>query len=179
MAKLSVTEALAEVSLIEKKVASKRAYISQNLGRSSAVGDPLEKSGGSDKVITETFQAISDLDKRRVAIRSAIQGKNCEAKLTINERTMSITDWLNTRREVAPGHLDFLKQLNTAQQQLKTQFERQPQILKGDDGKQTIITPVFHIDPAWVQKELETWETMMGELDGKLSYLNATTFIEI
>jgi hypothetical protein len=178
MMKMTITEALAEVKIIDKKILSQNEYISQNVGRTSVMSDPLEKSGGSQFAIQKAFQSISDLNERKVKIRSVIQQINCVTKVVIGEKTKTISEFLNWKREVAPSYIDFLKKANQACQQMKVQFERQPQILKDAEGKQTIIQPVFHIDLDWLHKELEKTETMLGELDGKLSLLNATTFVE-
>lgn len=176
----TITEALAEIPLIEKKIQSKREYISQNVGRTSVMADPLAKTeGGSPAVIAREFQAIGDLSTQLVKIRSAIQERNTTNYVTLGEKTMTVAEWLNWRREVAPKTVSFLKQVTQACQQMKNQFERSPQILKDQEGKQTIIQPVFHVDLEWVQKELERNEAILGELDGKLSMMNATTFVEV
>lgn len=179
MAKMTITEALAETKLIVKKVKAQEEFIANNAGRTSVMNDPLEKSGGTPAAITKAFQSIKDLQTRLVKIRTAVQSVNTTKHLVIGEKSMCIADWLNYRREVAPSYQAFLKLASMECAKLRNQFERTPQIIKLDSGEQKIIQPVFHIDLEWLRKESEVVETVLGELDGKLSLLNATTEIEV
>lgn len=181
MPKYTITEGLAETKLIKAKIQTKKDFISQNVGRMDITPDPFEKEdGGSAGRVKREFQAIADLRMRLVGIRSAIQSANSVTRLTIGEREMSVTDWLNWKREVADEELSFIKQASTSIQQLKNQNERSPQVLKDKEtGDSRILKPVFNIDQGWIQKQLEVVQTTLGELDGKLSMLNATTFIEV
>lgn len=181
MPKYTITEALAETKLLKTKIKTKKDFIGNNVGRMDVTPDPFEKEeGGSVGRIKREFQAIDDYRKRLIGIRTAIQNANSLTRLKIGEREMSITDWLNWKREVADEEVAFINQALSSVQQLKTQNERNPQVLKDKDtGAMQVLKPVFHLDQSWLQKQLEVNQEISGELDGKLSMLNATTFIEV
>lgn len=181
MQKMTITEALAKTKILKAKITSRKESTSQNLGRMDITPDPFEKEdGGSAGKIKRDFQAMADFRLSLVATRTAIQNVNSVTRLRIGEREMSVTDWLNWKREVADEELAFLKQAQTSIQQLKNQNERSPQVLKDKEtGESRILKPVFNIDQAWLEKQIDIVQTTLGELDGKLSMLNATTFIEV
>jgi hypothetical protein len=74
--KLTITEALAEIKTINARLQKKRESIGTNLMRDSRIKDPMESEGGSEEFIRKETQAIDDLQKRIVSIRTAIQQQN-------------------------------------------------------------------------------------------------------
>jgi hypothetical protein len=76
MSKITITEALAEIPTIVKRIDKKQEFILNFLYRQSAVRDPHEKDGGSSELIKREMQAIDDLQARLVKIRSSIQLAN-------------------------------------------------------------------------------------------------------
>ncbi len=58
MAKLTITEALAEIPTIEKRIEKKREFILNYLYRQSSVRDPHEKDGGSTVLIVREAGAF-------------------------------------------------------------------------------------------------------------------------
>jgi len=111
MSEITITEALAEIPTIEKRIEKKEEFILNYLYRQSSVRDPHEKDGGSNVLITREKQAIADLQLRLIKIRSAIQKANSENSITIGAQTKTITDWLTWRREIAPKQQRFLLDL--------------------------------------------------------------------
>ncbi|MFA5152932.1 MAG: hypothetical protein WC554_10255, partial [Clostridia bacterium] len=100
MSKITITEALAEVPTISKRIEKKQEFIRSFLSRQSAVRDPHEKDGGSSVLIQRELQGIKDLQQRLIDIRSAIQNANAENVITVEGTTQTIADWLTWRREV-------------------------------------------------------------------------------
>ena len=80
---ITITEALAEIKTIGKRIASKQAFIGQYLARQDGVRDPLEKDGGSAEVIKRERQAIGDLETRIITLRQGIQHANDETKVSV------------------------------------------------------------------------------------------------
>src|SRR3954471_20733780 len=107
MTPITITEALADLKTIQKRVAAKQAAILQSLCRQDAVKDPLLKQGGSEKYVAEQRQAMTDLLVRHLAIRVAIQAKNLATQLTIGTQQRSIAEWLTWRKEIAPTINNF------------------------------------------------------------------------
>ncbi len=108
---ITITEALAEIKTIQKRIESKKHFIIGFLCRPDGLKDPFEKNGGSFQAIARERQAIADLEARVVEIRRGIQTANEMATLVIEGEAKTIASWLVWRREVAPGQKEFLNKL--------------------------------------------------------------------
>src|SRR6185312_10013036 len=116
---ITITEALAEIKTIGKRIESKRAAIQPYLARQDGVRDPLEKDGGSAKYIAQERQAIGDLTDRVIALRRGIQKANDTTTVTINGKSRTISEWLTWRRDIAPGEKQFLANLRAGLQNVR------------------------------------------------------------
>jgi hypothetical protein len=181
MSTITITEALAEIKTIGKRIEKKRQSVASYLLRDSRLKDPLEKDGGSVKFITEERQGIHDLEKRIVAIRTAIQKSNLTTLATIGSREQSVAEWLTWRREVAPGAQAFTTQLNsgirTAREKIQKEGGRL--VVSADAEANSARELIVNTDEKALLGEQEAFEKTLGELDGRLSLLNATTVIEL
>src|SRR3954451_8770915 len=108
MAQITITEALAELKTIDKRIEKKREFVLTYLLRQEMFKDPLEKDGGSVSAIKRETQAIHDLEERKIVIRRAIQQANERNSIAVGKQARSIADWLVWRREVAPIQQQFL-----------------------------------------------------------------------
>ncbi len=180
MSEITITEALAELPTIEKRIGHKRDFIVNYLWRPDSMRDPHEKDGGSAELIRRELQSIGDLEERRILIRSAIQGANHANTLTIGEKTRSIADWLTWRREVAPNHLAYLKDLFNRLANLRRKAAQEGVVVKENASVVGLNRDyVIHLNEAELSQAIETLENTLGVLDGKLSLLNATIKIEV
>lgn len=186
MSKITITEALQEIKTIGKRLEKKRASISEYLARDSRIRDPLEKDGGSEKYIASERQAIADLETRIVGIRTAIQRSNLSTSTTIVDRAMTVAEWLTWRREVSEGSKTFLTQLVNGIRGVRAQVQQKGgrivaalAAVNESNAKDAPPEVVVNIDEKSLLDEQERMESVLGELDGKLSLLNATTTIEI
>jgi hypothetical protein len=64
MTEITITEALADVKTIDKRIEKKKYFVQSYLVRQERLKDPLEKDGGATKVIHQERQAIQDLQER-------------------------------------------------------------------------------------------------------------------
>src|SRR3989304_719743 len=110
----TITEALAELKTLKARIAKKREHVQQYILRDGRVVDPLEKDGGSRKYVTEGLQAISDMEARYIRIRNVIQVTNLITILTLGDRTLPITDWLNWRRDISSESISYLQHIPNA-----------------------------------------------------------------
>lgn len=178
---ITITEALAEVKTIGKRITKKQQSIMPYIGRQDGVKDPLEKDGGSPEFIKRERQAIGDLEKRIIEIRRGIQRANDETSLTINDTTMTVSEWLTWRREVVPIRKQTLEQFRNGIGQLRAQASRgnaavvQANAISGELKPTDYIINISEKDLA---EQIEVLEDTLGQLDGKLSLLNATTQIK-
>jgi hypothetical protein len=187
MTQITITEALAEIKTIKARTAKKRQAIMGYLARDAKVVDPMEKSsGGSVEYVRAERQAIQDLELRLVRIRTAIQRANLDSKLTLHGFELSVSHWLNWRRDVAADQKSFLTAMYST-----VLTHRQNALNRGYVAESAVsgsanITPdgakgllVVNVDEKALLAESEQIETILGDLDGKLSLFNATNVIEI
>lgn len=181
LATLTITEALAEVKTIGKRIESKRAFIRQHYARQEQYKDPLESAGGGREVIARERQAIRDLTERVVAIRRAIAAKNATETLTIGKATRTIGDWLTWRREAAPVLQKTLTDLSGLIQQARQQAQQKGLnvVAPGAPGERQPTDVIINLDEVTLAAEIEDMETVLGALDGKLSLKNATLTIDV
>lgn len=175
----TITEALAEIKTIGKRIDKKREFIGHFLARQEGVRDPLEKDGGSIFVIQRERQSIYDLGLRVVALRRGIQLANGSTEVTVNGITRTIADWLTWRRDVAPGDKEFLGKLRGGLNGARENAKRQGVSVVPPGG--TAVQPIdilVNVDEASLAREIEQMEDTLGQLDGQLSLKNATVTIQ-
>lgn len=169
MSKLTITEALAEIKTVTKRIENKRQFVNSSFAMDSRLRDPYEESGGVKKKLREELQAIGDLEQRLVDLRMAIARANSTTQLTIGKRSRTVSEWLIWRREVAPATTRFYKGLQAGiANAVKHKF---------DPNENASVVVVA--DQAHITETIEDIDAILGELDGKLSLLNATTFVEL
>lgn len=177
---MTITEALAEIKLIDSKLDKKRSTIRTYLTRQDQLKDPLATEGGSVEFIRREQQAIGDLEGRKVALRRAIARANEQTDVTVGTATKTVADWLVWRRDVAPGQQAFLTQLwqtieatrRDAQSRGYTVVENGASVTRPGDI-------VVNIDVAALSREAENLVEVLGNLDGQLSLKNATVQVEV
>jgi hypothetical protein len=181
MFNITITEALAEVKTIGKRVETKQSQLRSFLFRDSRMKDPMEKDGGSVEFIKRERQSIEDLQRRIVALRLAIQQANMVTQLKVGETEMTVYEWLIWRREVAP-HLQMqLSSMWNDLQQARLSAQRggisvvaaAAAVSGNSDAKEVIV----NVNEQELAKQREEVEKQLGELDGRLSLINATTMI--
>lgn len=179
MAKITITEALAELNTIDKRLEKKRAMVQGILARPENLRDPLEKSGGSVQTLAQERQSIHDLEERIVRIRAAIRAANAATTITVLGITRTIDDWLTWRRDVVPDYQQFLQQMRARLDLFRNDATRKGAGLKseGDDTKAGDL--IVHLDERALYEEAENLENILGTLDGQLSLKNATISIDI
>lgn len=174
---LTITEALAELKVLAKRIDAKRQFIGQYMMRPEQLKDPHEKDGGTVSAIQRERQAIADLQTNVLSIRRAIQQANDTTSITVGSMTRTIADWLVWRRDIAPGEQAFLKAVaNGINQQRSEALKRGQNLAPGDQAKPGDV--VVNINEQELAKESEELEATLGTLDGQLSLKNATVTIE-
>lgn len=178
---LTITEALAEIKTVTKRILAKRASISPYLVRDSRAKDPLETEGGSREFIKRERQAISDLENRIVKIKVAISTANLETDLKIGDQQMTVFEWLTWRREISEGSITFLKGVSGGIMKLRADIQKAGRGITTNDNDADVKRgdAIVQIDERALIEEIEQKEAVLGELDGRLSLLNATTVVKI
>jgi len=184
MAKTTITEALAELKTIAKRLEKKRAFVLGNLTRQEMLKDPHEKDGGSRAAVDREMQAIRDLEERVVRIRAAIAEANRRESIAIEGSaldgagTRCIADWLSWRRDVAPMHQQFLAGISKMISEVRAQAARsQLRVNAGEEARPQDVS--INIDERAHADRIEQLEAVLGRLDGLLSLKNATVTIDV
>ena len=180
----TVTEALAELKTLGKRIEKKQGYIAGFLARQEGLKDPLEKDGGSAEVIRRELQGIGDLNRRRVNIRIAIQQSNHTTMVTIGDTTRTVAEWLTWRKEIAPDEQAFVNKMRMAAASARDQAQKKgwgvvSAVAVNQQGETKPTDIVINVDEGALAREAERLEEVLGTLDGKLSLLNATTVIPV
>lgn len=175
---LTITEALAEIKTVQKRIEKKREFVFQYIGRQDGVKDPLEKDGGSYQAIVRERQAMTDLEARIVALRRGIQMANEATSISINGVTRTIADWLVWRRDVAPELKNFLGRVRSSLNDLRAKARQQGANFVAPGGvADKPIDFIVNINEQELAREIEALEETLGQLDGQLSLKNATISI--
>ncbi len=177
---MTITEALAELKTMQKRIEKKREYVSMFLVRQDGIKDPLEKDGGSVEVLRRERQAIADLETRHVAIRTAIQKVNQSTPITVADVTKTIAEWLTWRKEIATPSQRFIDKMRGAVNGARQQAQQKGWgvVAAGQPAAQPSDL-VVNVDEAALAADAERFETILGTLDGQLSLKNATVMIEV
>lgn len=177
---MTITEALAEIKTLNKRLEKKHAFVLSFLCRQDAIRDPMAKDGGSAFVLAAERQSIADLEKRIIDLRRGIQIANEKETATVNGASRSIADWLTWRKDVAPGQQAFLGSLRATIDTARAQAKRQGATLVPSGATAAQPTDVLvNIDERDLAREIEGLEQTLGDLDGVLSLKNATTFVSL
>lgn len=178
--KVTITEALADIKTIDKRIEKKQQFISDYLWRQAALKDPLEKDGGCFVVLAAELQAITDLEEYKLKLRRAIQQVNETTVISISGQERTIADWLVWKREVAPQmqqlYNALAQKINQARQ---TAQQKGYSILTVENVDARPQDIVVHLNEKDIAEAREWYEEVLGNLDGQLSLKNATTFVEL
>ena len=177
---MMITEAMAELKTIGKRLEKKRQAILTFVARQDGIKDPLLKDGGSALMIEKEMQSITDLEVRIIELRRGIAKANDETTISINGTDMTISEWLTWRREVAPGVQQFYAQLRAHINAYRDRAQKAgAKVLAKDEEAGTPNDIVINLDEGRLIRDSEHIENTLGQLDGQLSLKNATTLVQL
>lgn len=180
---LTITEALAEIKTLGKRMEKKRELVNAHIARNDLIRDPFDKDGGSFQVLAQELQSLSDLEARLVRIRLAIQAANHTISITLAGVTRTIAGWLTWRKEVAPKRQQFVASLQSNIARIRKDAQQKGMTVGVgaaiSTGTAEVNNILINVDELELAKESETLVTILGDLDGQLSLKNATETITI
>ena len=175
---MKITEALAELKTIVKRITKKQESVMRYFARQGNVMDPLADEGGSAKFVAEARQAIRDLQGRIIWIRTEIQRANLTNELTIGKLKRSVAEWLVWRREVAAMEKHAVNALLLGLDKVRKEaHQHKVKMVEGETSSAGEVA-VF-LKEGELNAEAENLEEVLGTLDGKLSLFNAQTDIAV
>lgn len=170
----TITEALAEIKTIAKRVEKKQEFITQYLFRQEKVRDPLTKDGGSAQVIAREMQSVNDLLERLVELRRLIHAANADNVLAVKGVSRTMADWIVWKREVAPVQKSFLGGIRQRIQATRADLQRKGMVTVETSAGAKADDIVVEIDEKQLANRIEEMDEVLGTLDGLLSHRNAT-----
>lgn len=173
----TITQALAELKTINKRIENKTQTVGKYLTQPDDKRDPLERQGGSAKMIEEERQSIDDLWVTQIRIRRAVEDANIANEITVEGVTRSIAEWLIWRREVAKSRKMFLSSMA---QSIARQRELAHSVtlrMSGSGQEARTVDIIVNLNEKELMNDIEHLDSVMGQLDGQLSLKNATLFV--
>lgn len=173
--KVTITEALSRLKLLDKRIAAKQAAIRQYIARPESLVDPLAKEGGSEEFVRRTRQSLRDLRQEKLRVRTAIFKANDTTSMTVGPRTMTIAEWLIWKREIAPLLKQELDMIVGEIRTMRQRFQR----ITGKSGEERTEPVVTAVTETMLSEEIDEYNQIVENLDGQLSLKNATVFVDI
>jgi hypothetical protein len=181
MPKMTITEALAEIKLINSKLEKKRTRVLSHLVRRTDQDDPLKAEGGSVNFIASEIQAIVALESNIIAIRAAIMSANLHHSAEVMGKTKTLFEWLVWKREVVENIKKFYDSIYKNAKFEVEKSRANPSVKMKPD--QNTIPELVLVEPNLnymeFSKKHEEVCDMLAKLDGILSLKNATIVVEI
>lgn len=189
---MTITEALAEVSLSKKKITNAEEQVLRYLARPDDRKDPHEEDGGSKKYILSLIQSIEDTLKRLVRVRKAIARANAENYVTVGSITLdeeykkTIESWLIWRREVYPYQRSLYNKMVRRIDQERKGDRTSTDLFAQRRGLKSVEQVEYpgrgDIKVEYEEKHLanliEGLDEVNGKLDGRLTLFNSTVEIQ-
>lgn len=177
---ITITEGLAEIKTIFKRIEKKREFILANVARQEMIKDPLAKDGGSEAAIAREVQSVGDLLERVIKIRAEINKANQANAISIGGETRTIADWLTWKREISTPARTLWDSINSQVANVKQQAQqRGVKMVSATAAVERPEDVVLHVNVQDVAKRRESIEEVLGILDGQLSLKNATITIDV
>ncbi len=176
MPAITITEALAEIKTVQKRLQKKAQTVLQHAFRADHLRDPFEADGGSQEVLRRELQGIGDLEQRIVDLRQAINKANITESITIGTKTRTIAEWIIWRREVLPNHKGFYDKLTLSLINAR-QIVAKKSLAMAAEQKEADV--VVNVNEKELAATIEGIEQVLGTLDGQLSLKNATIVLEV
>lgn len=171
--RMTITEALGKIKTIDARIEKKKQVVMEHLVRPSALVDPLEERGGQRVLVAGEMQAIRDLLEYKLAIKKAINEMNLETEITVGDTTMTVSEWLVWKRDIAPLWIDALQGMLRKISSERNEFLRR---MAGTPGQLSLLV---NLDEEELSRRLENIVKTFGEMDGQLSLRNATVFCDV
>jgi hypothetical protein len=198
MERITITEALSKVKLVDKKI-SKKITGAKFIGVKK--GDKI-LDGFEPESAKEDLQSIEDLISYRFKLKNAIHESNQKTKLTIAGKEYTVAQAIEFKEVVLykthllaklKAQLDNIRDdVNYENEKVQARLDEQVSKLFEKPTKEEVETfsksflkanEYSLVDPIEIDKKIKEYEeeidNFLTEVDFRLSTSNATTFIEV
>lgn len=153
---MTVTQALAEIKTIPKRIDKKHTAILRHLAYDARLKDPISQAGGSGLYVQRELQSIRDLELRLIDLRLAVQKSNLTSVIKVGRRELSVAGWLAWKKDVSESMRQRLHSMSLH-----------------IEGARRNMDATVNMDETLLTAEIEELERIMGELDGLLTMHNS------
>lgn len=206
MVEITITRALAEIKLIEKRINNK-INSTHFIGEKKKSANKINNISTVEEFTTEvqaSYQSIIDLIERKKIIKSAIVKSNAETIVKIGEVEMTRADSIERKSAINLDKLllnsmiqqynSIVSDVNRKNEMMEANLDKQVQTMVGSDGKKTEGITAFSeqyrntngfdvIDPIQLKNKIEKLQTEIEDfetnVDFVLSESNSISKIEI
>jgi hypothetical protein len=165
---MKIIEALKELPLIEKKIRSNQSKIQQYASYATHVGPEFVDADQQKREVDSLVQSNKDLLSRWLNIRRVLNLTNATVQVTIEGKTLSITEWIAFRNTGGNLLISTYSSLNTSTSDNHFRI-RQAEVKDGDVGIRRMY------DEKKKNEAISEVEDILDKVDSSLEMVNATT----
>lgn len=166
---MKIIDALKELPLIEKKLQKNNSMLAKYSSYGSHVGPEFSSEKEQTIQVSGLIASSSDLIKRYIKIKRVLAVTNATIKVTIDDTTMTIMEWITYRNKGAAMFIAIPNSISTKNgaNDINTQ--------KVDLNGGVPVSIVRCYDEVNRVAFAEEYENIRGQVDATLEKINATT----
>lgn len=203
MKKITITEALRELSLYDEKIT--KAMMGKNFVLTIKATTPQSTKDAQEKRIKADYESITKLIDNRNKIKSAVIQSNATTEVEINGRTMTVAEAIDMKHcidykerlltRMVMQFNEATEALQNYERQLDEDIDDMMKRIAGSEAndvgdKRKVLEEAYRktrayelFDPIKIEKEIESLreevDGFLKDVDVVLSLSNAVTFIEV
>ena len=203
MKKITITEALRELSLYDEKIA--KAMMGKNFVLTMKSTTAKDVKDAQEKKIKADYESITKLIDNRNKIKSAVIQSNATTEVEINGKTMTVAEAIDMKHcidykerlltRMVMQFTEATDSLKAHEQKLDEDIDDMMKRIAGSEAndvgeKRKVLEEAYRktrayelFDPIGIEKEIENLKEeidgFLKDVDVVLSLSNAVTFIEV
>ena len=166
---MKIIDALKELPLIEKKVHKNAEQVEKYASYGSHVGAEFEDQAQQEKELKSLLQSNKDLLERYRKLKLALSKTNNETVVTINDKAMTITEWIIFRNKTSSLATSVYNRLTTR----KAESDIRNTQVNLNEGQVVGIVKCYQEKDK--NNALEYVADLYSQIDATLERVNATT----
>ena len=165
---MKIIEAMKELRLIEKKIATNCTRITQYASAVSTEKLPFGSEEDQRSEVKSLVQANADLFARYLELKQRIEQTNLITRVKLAGKEWSISQLLVIRRKLGQPMLATYNSLNDREAR-----SRMRSAVSGVEGKGVHVIQLY--DEREKNERLNYWQDFLESIDARLEVVNATT----
>jgi len=166
---MKIIQALKEIPLIEKRIEKNNQDIQKYASYCNKIGPSFKDKNEQEKQVLGLIQSTIDLCNRRLALRKALAKTNATLTLKIEDKELTIVEWLEYNNKVGQLIINAYNGLNNVNG-IKQMNESGG--VNQNDVEQALVVRCF--DEKKKNSGLEEAQQILDKITGALEVFNAT-----